>query len=394
MKLVFLSESNSAFTFGTEIVERKGIGHPDTICDALAEEISLALSRYYVEQFGRVLHHNVDKVLLRGGTSHPVFGGGEIIAPIEICLGGRATAEAQGQIIPVKDIALAAARSWFRKNLGELNPEKDIHLNCLIRPGSADLVELFLRGKEPLSNDTSVGVGFAPYSQLEQTVLGVDAWVHKPEARAQYPMVGTDTKVMGVQDREGVELTVACAFISRHIPSLESYFKNKAQLQESIELIASRIADTEVKVILNAADSRENESVYLTVSGTSAEAGDDGQVGRGNRVSGLITPSRPMSLEAAAGKNPVSHTGKIYQVAAHHIARALVSEVEGIERADCFLVSQIGSPISQPKEISIRTKAKVPENISRDQVEELVRGELTRLPRLWEEILSRGISVY
>jgi S-adenosylmethionine synthetase len=54
-------------------------------------------------------------------------------------------------------------------------------------------------------------------------------------------------------------------------------------------------------------------TVYLTVTGTSAEAGDDGEVGRGNRVNDLITPYRPISLEAAAGKNPVTHVGQNLQ---------------------------------------------------------------------------------
>ena len=73
-----------------EIVERKGIGHPDTICDALAEELSRNLCAYYLENFGLVLHHNVDKALLWGGSSLPKYGGGQIKAPIEIFLAGRA----------------------------------------------------------------------------------------------------------------------------------------------------------------------------------------------------------------------------------------------------------------------------------------------------------------
>ena len=47
-----------------EIVEHKGIGHPDTMCDALAEAFGVALARDYRERFGRVLHFNVDKALL------------------------------------------------------------------------------------------------------------------------------------------------------------------------------------------------------------------------------------------------------------------------------------------------------------------------------------------
>ena len=65
--------------------------------------------------------------------------------------------------------------------------------------------------------------------------------------------------------------------------------------------------------------------MYLTVLGTSADGADGGQVGRGNRVNGLISLHRPMSTEAAAGKNPVSHVGKIYNLLAHRSPRTSAS---------------------------------------------------------------------
>ncbi len=58
-------------------------------------------------------------------------------------------------------------------------------------------------------------------------------------------------------------------------------------------------------VHVNTADDIKKKSVFLTVTGTSAEMGDDGSVGRGNRCNGLITPNRPMSMEATSGKNPI-----------------------------------------------------------------------------------------
>src|SRR5271157_2165233 len=79
-----------------EFVERKGLGHPDTLCDALAEEFSLSLSRFYLDRFGLILHHNVDKALLWGGQAQPAFGGGKILRPIEIYLSGRATYDHRG----------------------------------------------------------------------------------------------------------------------------------------------------------------------------------------------------------------------------------------------------------------------------------------------------------
>jgi S-adenosylmethionine synthetase len=85
-----------------EIVERKGIGHPDTICDALAEELSRNLSHYYLEHFGVILHHNVDKALLCGGQARSGFGGGEVEQPIDIFLAGRATQVVGDIRVPLK----------------------------------------------------------------------------------------------------------------------------------------------------------------------------------------------------------------------------------------------------------------------------------------------------
>ena len=96
-----------------EVVERKGLGHPDTICDEIAEQLSLTLSRLYLAKCGEVLHHNVDKVLLAGGASSPRFGGGAILAPIELFLAGRATASFQGKTLPVEDLAHQVAADWF-----------------------------------------------------------------------------------------------------------------------------------------------------------------------------------------------------------------------------------------------------------------------------------------
>ncbi len=61
---------------------------------------------------------------------------------------------------------------------------------------------------------------------------------------------------------------------------------------------------------------------------TSVEMGDDGATGRGNRGNCLITPMRPMSIEAIAGKNPVNHVGKIYNVIAQQVAEETGDLVE------------------------------------------------------------------
>jgi S-adenosylmethionine synthetase len=55
-----------------------------------------------------------------------------------------------------------------------------------------------------------------------------------------------------------------------------------------------------------------------------------------------------MSTEAAAGKNPVSHVGKIYSVLTYYIAATLSVQVPGLREVYVCLGSQIGQPIDQP----------------------------------------------
>ena len=200
--LVGTLESPSPASLPLEMVERKGLGHPDTICDALTENLSRALSRVYLERFGAILHHNVDKALLCGGAARPAFGGGEVSEPIDIYLAGRATASFDGVAIPVDEIAVEESRRWLRENLRHLDAERQVAIHPRIRPTSPDLAALFLRGQKagaPLANDTSLGVGFAPLDDLESAVLAVERKLNSVAVRAAQPEIGEDIKVMGLR---------------------------------------------------------------------------------------------------------------------------------------------------------------------------------------------------
>ena len=382
-----------------EIVEHKGRGHPDTLCDALAEELSRALSAYYLDHFGAVLHHNTDKALLFGGTSRTRFGGGTVDAPIEIFLAGRATQEARGLVVPVEALARESTHAWLRRNLHALDVDRHVKLRCLIRPGSPELVDLFLRQARAgawLANDSSCGAGYAPLSPLEKVVLAVADELRREAAAGATPEIGEDVKIMGVRNGQRVQLTVSCAFVDRFVPSLAAYLERKRALAARLEQVAGAIAQDDVSVEVNAADDVRAPAVYLTVTGTSAESGDDGQVGRGNRVNGLITPYRPMTLEAAAGKNAVSHTGKIYNAAAHRIAARLVDEVAGIAHAEVYLVSQIGRRVDDPQLAHARLHL-APSASMADvarPAEELVRREIAEIGALSKELLRGKVRVY
>ncbi len=377
-----------------EIVERKGLGHPDTICDGIAEELSLTLSRHYLAECGTVLHHNVDKVLLVGGVSSPKFGGGDLFQPIELFLAGRATTSFDGKEFPVQELAQQAAGRWIATHLPTIDHERQVRVHSLIRPGSADLTDLFRRnsGQVRLCNDTSCGVGFAPLSRLERIVYAVEEELGTA-ALASHPEIGRDIKVMGIRQGEHVHLTIACALVSKFIASLAAYLVAK----ETIAAIARRTAlqngARDVSVEVNAADNPDAGSVYLTVTGTSAEAGDDGEAGRGNRINGLITPFRPMTMESVAGKNPVTHVGKLYNIIASLIAQRLVDEVSGIGEAQCLIVSQIGSPVDQPQAVEVSVRDPSGRVHALAEIATIIDDELSRLGSIADELVSGTLAV-
>ena len=380
-----------------ELVERKGLGHPDSICDALVENLSVGLSRFYLERFGAILHHNVDKGLLIGGAARPAFGGGEVLEPIEIYLAGRATRSFRGVTVPVDELAVELSRDWIRKHLRNLG-EGDVRIVPRIRETSSDLAELFLRhtGDAPLANDTSFGAGFAPLDRLERTVLAVEQRLTAAGTRRAWPEIGEDVKIAGMRSGDALRITVACALVGRHVSDLADYVAKKARVAALAMEAAAETDGGPAEVAVNAADGDTAGSIYLTVTGLSAEAGDDGQVGRGNRVNGLITPYRPMSLEAAAGKNPLTHPGKLYNVLADRIARALVSEAPGVEEAYCCLLSRIGSPITEPQVVDIRLRISGSAAI-RDlerPAQDIVRSHLENSQRLWCDIMSGRCAVF
>lgn len=334
----------------TEICEHKGDGHPDSLCDGVADAVSQALCAAYLRAYGEIRHHNVDKALLIGGRSHPRFGGGDVEVPMRLIIAGCADP------LPAPDnvveLAHAAARAYLGCTLRHLM--EGIPIEVAIRVGATQLRGTVAPNTGvPLANDTSFGAGYAPYSGLEQAVLDLSSLLRGPEFRLAFPAAGDDFKVMGSRIGGAFGTTIALAFVDREVSDVKDYFAQKAAMEA---WLAERIAlDCAVRInTLDAQDASDEKGIYLTVTGTSAEHGDDGQVGRGNRVNRLITPSRTMSLEAAAGKNPVSHVGKIYNVLSLEMARALSAEIPALREVDVQLLSAIGRPVNAPLLVALR----------------------------------------
>lgn len=336
-----------------EIVERKGTGHPDYMCDSMMDAISVALSKEYIKEFGTILHHNIDKGLLAAGRVERKFGGGRVLKPMELTIGDRATFVAAGKEIPVAEIVIDAAKKWIKNNMRFVDPERHLKYRVVLAPGSEELTDIFLRpGKVRPANDTSAAVGYYPLSPTEKVVLGLERYLNSKSFKDKYPETGEDVKVMGLRRRDVLDLTVAMPLLASYIRSEKDYFDRKDIVQkEMLRFLEGFNGFKRVDLHFNTLDEKGRGlgGIYLSLLGTSAEDADSGQVGRGNRVNGLISMNRPMGTEAAAGKNPVSHVGKIYNLLAHKIAKEIYEKIEGIKEVYVLLLSRIGTPIDQPQ---------------------------------------------
>jgi S-adenosylmethionine synthetase len=330
--------------FPVEIVERKGIGHPDSLCDGIAERVSVEYNRWCEENLGTPLHHNFDKVQLVAGEVEVGFGKGELLRPIHIQIAGRGTPEFKGRMIPMDVIAIEATKKHVRDTMKNLDPDRHMVIDCFAGRGATELAHTV---DHITANDTSFGCAHWPRSQVETAVYESAQYLNY-ELIKKFP-VGEDVKVMGMRRGEKIVLTCAVPFISTEIKDMAEYVEVRRAVHNSVQTFAEKLTPSRsVTVDVNTADDDASGEVYLTMTGTSAECGDDGSVGRGNRVTGLITPFRTASLEAAAGKNPISHVGKIYNVLAFLTAQDIVQAVPELREVSVYILSQIGHPLDQP----------------------------------------------
>jgi S-adenosylmethionine synthetase len=201
---------------------------------------------------------------------------------------------------------------------------------------------------------------------------------------------------MGLREGNTITLTLACAMVDRYCAGLAEYIEFKDKIQEEALSVARKYTPRKVRVDVNTADDIDSGSVYLTVTGTSAEMGDDGSVGRGNRCNGLITPNRPMSMEATSGKNPINHIGKIYNVLSTQLAQECVRSVDGIEEIYIRLLSQIGKPIDQPLVASVQVLPKPDFEVKTimPDIEAIIDHGLAEVTCITEKIIRGEIKTF
>ncbi|MCS0635792.1 methionine adenosyltransferase [Streptomyces sp. LP05-1] len=380
-----------------ELVERKGVGHPDTMCDAIAERMSRYYALHCLREFGGVAHHWFDKVTLYGGGADTDYGRGELTAPYRVMVFGKAAFRVGATEIPVRELMFRAAADV----LAEVTTGFDADRHLVVEPAvvdhqgsgrgvsryqpasAADLVAP--RSGGLVSNDTNLLHGYAPLSRLESAVLGLENLINGPDFKARHPDTGWDVKVFGSRRDDAFSLVVNMPFLAARIDSMDHYLSRKAEIQKELEEFAASSGLRDLRMLMNATD--RNGRPYLTALGSVADTGDVGVVGRGNRVNGLITPMRPMSIEAPAGKNPLDHTGKIYNVMAMRLARQVHETSGGPAQVHIFTSKE--APLERPDEVVV-TSPDADETAVRALVEAAVAGS----GELTAELIEQGITLW
>ncbi|MEI6191115.1 MAG: methionine adenosyltransferase [bacterium] len=403
MKLNIIKELVDINNCDFEIVERKGRGHPDTLSDKLAELLSRTYSKYTLEKYGVVLRHQFDKLSLMGGKCDVKFGGGNFKSPIRLLINGRSTNKFGDEIIDPKELLISTASKFLEKELRNFSFSTDCRvmwentsnstrgmidnqnkgdsaIHNRFHPRSIkDLPE----ATRPISNDTAVGCAWAPFTGLEQMILDIEKTLTSDETWNKYPWMGSDCKIMGSRYKNEVDLTVSIPQLSTQVHSVDEY---KTNYQTTLTLINQIIKDKydfkEVRITLNPGDNTDKEMLYLRLTGSCIESGDEGQVSRGNRLGGVISSRRPFSIEGLSGKNPSYHAGKIYSVASWDIANKIY-EQQNIP-CEVYITSQIDRPVDDPWTVIVNSV----KEIDTEKTEEIIKNTLSNLFDVTKKLIN------
>lgn len=389
-----------------EFIERKGIGHPDTLSDHLAETLSREYSNETRRRFGAILHHNFDKVGLLGGKSFVAFGDGHMTSPVRVLINGRVSTSFAGEQIDTEDLIRSTTKRFFNKRFGDLIRPEDLVFHMNLSNGSSNgktdeanaekgsrKYWFEPRGLQDLhelthlhANDTSLGCGYAPFSPLEQAVLAVEGLLNSEEYKKAHAWCGNDIKVMANRIGDNVDITMCVPQIANHVSNATEYKENLELVRTDLEQELEKFFGKNFTLHLNTRDNFGTGQLYLTATGSSIESGDEGLVGRGNRINGLIANNRPMSMEGANGKNPVYHVGKLYNIAAFRTAKAIYEETGS--PAEVFFVSQTGQDLINPWKAYVKLDKK---DTPIEGVAGIVRAQLALIPQITEELLRGEI---
>lgn len=384
-----------------EVVERKGLGHPDTIADGIAESVSIEYAKYCLKNFGAVLHHNVDKIIVFGGQCNLKYGSGKLIKPFRILFGGRMSQSFGSKEIDIKTIQTITTKKYLQRILPRLNVNKDLEFHTFTSSStkiphwfSPRTIDDLPEHKNPHANDTATIVGFWPLSTTEQIVLTSEKYFYKyePKIHPRFDFIGSDIKIMAVRKEYNVELTLCIPIHADKVKNQEMYFKYKSLIQSGLsEFLEEKFGKLlNISLKINTQDQKikkdddNGRGRYLTVIGSALDYGEEGLSGRGNRCRGLISSMRASTVESIYGKNPIYHVGKIYALIANTIAKEISFSFDC--EATVIITTRNGDPLYSPYNIFVETSR----TIDKQTVKKIIANQLRK--RDWSNrIIAEGI---
>ncbi|MEU9890074.1 methionine adenosyltransferase [Sphaerisporangium sp. NPDC051011] len=369
-----------------DCAERKGIGHPDTLANLIADAYSRAYSAHCLDAFGTIPNHWVDKVALVGAASNVSFGSFEVLKPVACHLIGKMTPRVGPTAIPLGEIFERVVRDVLGQALGDTEIWPHLTTTTYNTAGTAtdhdsnfytpcdpeDLRRVL--SAETVCNDTVLCTGTSGPGRAGRLAI----WLERRIAEMRLPQVGSDVKVMVVRDGEAFEVTAA---VPVHPEAVRSWREYAELIRDVRAELAAELRDSHRATLrINTKDGPNR--AYLAPFGTSLGKGDCGAVGRGNRGHGVIEPLRASSGDAPAGKNPVHHGGKIYADLANRAAQEIGSKTG--RPAEVTIAARNGEPLHDPAFVLIS----LPEGDDRALAENIVRETLTGASDVAERFLA------
>ncbi|MBC1512045.1 methionine adenosyltransferase [Listeria booriae] len=400
-------DKNYRFDKVEELVERKGIGHPDTICDAIAEKASQLYSSYFMKSYGRVAHHWFDKVMLIGGASDIAYGRGELLIPYKVIFAGKCVKKVGIVEVPILHIFEEACNTVLSRVLTGFNINRDLVVvdETVDYHGAGRKSKRYMPKKiEDLvvidvesfvSNDCNLLSAHYPLTFLENLVLELEHYINGAEFKLLFSESGWDVKIVGVKNKGYFELILNIPILASRVANHSEYSKLVSKIKKHLENHCLKTYRYKIILIVNPQDCTGQP--YLTSLGSAADTGDVGVVGRGNRINGLITPMKSMSIEAPSGKNPIDHTGKIYGVLCTNLARAIYYEFSTPVEVHIYTYKEV--PLLDPTKIIIDFDENGLDKLANDRVKDKITKICEReikigVPKIIDKFIKEGIIMW
>ncbi|WP_100618184.1 methionine adenosyltransferase [Bacillus cereus] len=367
-----------------EIVERKGLGHPDTLTDGIAETAEIEYCKYCIDKFGYIPHHNFDKVMILGGNCVQEYGGSNFSNPIKVIFMGRGSKSFGNEIIPIEDIQIKATKAYLTRVLPHLDMDSKLTIEFHSMTSSYSTRPYWFSPRDendlpeynddgPTANDTATMISYWPLTTSEKLALDIEGYFYKSDTNGlPYPRFkefGGDIKVMVVRDADVIVATVTVPQITNMTTSADQYYSRESKLRDNLtKYINSLYQNENINLIINNQTLGDNPRPYLVTAGSCIDFGEEGAVGRGNKTHGIISSFRPNTMEAPHGKNSTYFVGKVLGYQTDVIAKKIYNTTGS--PCQVILRANIGDKLYAPSKIIVSTANKVNEEIVQNIVKD------------------------